>query len=300
MRPIPEYLPALITPFTQRGEIFIECSLAEQASEQLALRFAVQDTGIGIPHEVQARLFKPFTQVDASTTRRFGGTGLGLAIARGIVTEHGGTIPPLIKEIGTDALFALQRVLAGEELERARTFYRHCRDGDLATQYNMKAIEDMGLLKMDEAFAARYVNEGFSGGEKKRSEMYQLAVAAPKVAVLDEIDSGLDVDAVGGHSARQFVERNVSTSTRPRRSSPWTDAPVSSSNVRCCPRSHDSAVSNACRCCPQVKRSRSSIRSSPGCSPSANTNGPSDQESRSYTMSNVCCCTLVTMSDWVT
>ena len=46
--------------------------------------------------------------------------------------ERGGTIPPLIKEIGTDALFALQRVLAGEELERARAFYRHCRDGDLA------------------------------------------------------------------------------------------------------------------------------------------------------------------------
>ncbi len=47
-------------------------------------------------------------------------------------TERGWTIPPLIKEIGTDALFALQRVLTGEGLERARTFYRHCRDGDLA------------------------------------------------------------------------------------------------------------------------------------------------------------------------
>lgn len=47
-------------------------------------------------------------------------------------TEHAGLIPPLIKEIGTDALFALQRVLEGEALERARAFYRHCRDGDLA------------------------------------------------------------------------------------------------------------------------------------------------------------------------
>jgi Fe-S cluster assembly ATP-binding protein len=47
-----------------------------------------------------------------------------------------------------------------------------------------------------EPFMDRYVNVGLSGGEKKRSEMYQLAVAAPKVAVLDEIDSGLDVDAV--------------------------------------------------------------------------------------------------------
>ena len=47
-----------------------------------------------------------------------------------------------------------------------------------------------------EAFMHRYVNVGLSGGERKRSEMYQLAVAAPKVAILDEIDSGLDVDAV--------------------------------------------------------------------------------------------------------
>jgi 4-hydroxybutyryl-CoA dehydratase/vinylacetyl-CoA-Delta-isomerase len=47
-------------------------------------------------------------------------------------TQRGGTIPPLIKEIGTDALFALQRVLEGEGLERARAFYRHCCDGDLA------------------------------------------------------------------------------------------------------------------------------------------------------------------------
>ena len=47
-----------------------------------------------------------------------------------------------------------------------------------------------------EPFMDRYVNVGLSGGEKKRSEMYQLAVAAPKVAILDEIDSGLDVDAV--------------------------------------------------------------------------------------------------------
>lgn len=56
-----------------------------------------------------------------------------------------------------------------------------------------EAAEDQ--LQM-EPFMDRYVNVGLSGGERKRSEMYQLAVAAPKVAILDEIDSGLDVDAV--------------------------------------------------------------------------------------------------------
>jgi len=56
--------------------------------------------------------------------------------------------------------------------------------------------EKMSLLKVDREFARRYVNEGFSGGEKKKSEILQLAVLQPKLAVLDETDSGLDIDAL--------------------------------------------------------------------------------------------------------
>jgi Fe-S cluster assembly ATP-binding protein len=56
--------------------------------------------------------------------------------------------------------------------------------------------EKMALLKLDDTFAARYVNEGFSGGEKKRLEMLQMAVLQPEFAILDETDSGLDIDAL--------------------------------------------------------------------------------------------------------
>jgi Fe-S cluster assembly ATP-binding protein len=56
--------------------------------------------------------------------------------------------------------------------------------------------EKMALLRMDESFATRYVNEGFSGGEKKRLEMLQMAVLEPEMAILDETDSGLDIDAL--------------------------------------------------------------------------------------------------------
>ncbi len=56
--------------------------------------------------------------------------------------------------------------------------------------------EKMALLKMDESIASRYVNEGFSGGEKKRLEMLQMAVLEPEMAILDETDSGLDIDAL--------------------------------------------------------------------------------------------------------
>ncbi|MEO0423995.1 MAG: Fe-S cluster assembly ATPase SufC [Pseudomonadota bacterium] len=56
--------------------------------------------------------------------------------------------------------------------------------------------EKMQLMQMDESFLQRGVNEGFSGGEKKRNEILQMAVLAPKLAVLDETDSGLDIDAL--------------------------------------------------------------------------------------------------------
>jgi len=62
--------------------------------------------------------------------------------------------------------------------------------------FRNKMREKMALLRMDEGFAARYVNDGFSGGEKKRLEMLQMAVLEPEMAILDETDSGLDIDAL--------------------------------------------------------------------------------------------------------
>lgn len=56
--------------------------------------------------------------------------------------------------------------------------------------------EKMALLKMDPNFAGRYLNEGFSGGEKKRAEILQMAALRPEIAILDETDSGLDIDAL--------------------------------------------------------------------------------------------------------
>jgi Fe-S cluster assembly ATP-binding protein len=56
--------------------------------------------------------------------------------------------------------------------------------------------EKMEMLKMDSSFAGRYLNEGFSGGEKKRAEILQMAMLQPEIAILDETDSGLDIDAL--------------------------------------------------------------------------------------------------------
>ncbi|MFN8524873.1 MAG: Fe-S cluster assembly ATPase SufC [Chloroflexota bacterium] len=65
-----------------------------------------------------------------------------------------------------------------------------------AGEFRKQLMAKMQLLKMDPAFAARYVNDGLSGGEKKRAEVLQMALLQPKIAVMDETDSGLDIDAL--------------------------------------------------------------------------------------------------------
>jgi len=65
-----------------------------------------------------------------------------------------------------------------------------------ARDFRQEMRERMKLLKMNDSFAGRFVNEGFSGGEKKRAEILQMAMLQPKYAVLDETDSGLDIDAL--------------------------------------------------------------------------------------------------------
>src|SRR5436309_14684715 len=56
--------------------------------------------------------------------------------------------------------------------------------------------EKLKTLRMDESFATRYLNDGFSGGEKKRAEILQMALLKPEIAIMDETDSGLDIDAL--------------------------------------------------------------------------------------------------------
>ncbi|MEZ4834524.1 MAG: ATP-binding protein [Caldilineaceae bacterium] len=78
--------------FTEAGEVFVEVTSQSLGAGRHRLQFAVRDTGIGIPEDRMDRLFQSFSQVDASTTRRFGGTGLGLAISKQLVELMGGLV----------------------------------------------------------------------------------------------------------------------------------------------------------------------------------------------------------------
>ncbi len=78
-----------------------------------------------------------------------------------------------------------------------------------AAQYYRRLYEKMDLLKIDRKFTARSVNEGFSGGEKKRCEILQMAMLQPQIAIMDETDSGLDIDAL------RIVSEGVNTMRGP-------------------------------------------------------------------------------------
>jgi Fe-S cluster assembly ATP-binding protein len=85
-----------------------------------------------------------------------------------------------------------------------RTAVNSVRDEELSPMEMYKLLQEkMAVMRMDPKFAERYLNEGFSGGEKKRNEILQLLMLEPRLAILDETDSGLDIDAL------QVVARGV-------------------------------------------------------------------------------------------
>jgi Fe-S cluster assembly ATP-binding protein len=96
-----------------------------------------------------------------------------------------------------------------------RSAYNSIRKYKGEKELNVKEFNDLlksklDLLKLDESFIKRSVNEGFSGGEKKRNEIFQMAILDPKLAILDETDSGLDIDAL------QIVANGVNTLQKER------------------------------------------------------------------------------------
>src|SRR6266511_2190980 len=113
---------------------------------------------------------------------------LGCAIENLVIAARASGLAPVeIPGVGNlyflrTALNALRRSRGDEELD--------------AIDFLSLAKEKMKLVDLDPAFGSRSLNEGFSGGEKKRNEVFQMAVLEPRLAILDEIDSGLDIDAL--------------------------------------------------------------------------------------------------------
>ena len=161
--------------FTDRGEVLVSVRVLAWHPTGADLNFAVRDSGIGISAENMSRLFKPFSQVDASTTRRFGGTGLGLAICRRLIEMMGGRISVeseagrgstfsftlRLQEIGTSgaipassrSIFSGRRALVVDDNPTSRRILH-----DLAAAWGMQTVlvdsatAALGLLRAAETF----------------------------------------------------------------------------------------------------------------------------------------------------
>jgi signal transduction histidine kinase/CheY-like chemotaxis protein len=114
--------------FTEKGEVVIRSALEQEDDKYPVIRFSVTDTGIGIPKDRMDRLFQSFSQVDASTTRRYGGTGLGLAISKELSGMMGGRIG-VESEYGKGSMFWFTAVL--EKQPRGR-------DIDIVVPYDIR------------------------------------------------------------------------------------------------------------------------------------------------------------------
>lgn len=146
--------------FTEHGGVVLEATVDKASGDSLFLKFAVRDTGMGIPLDKQQAIFEAFAQADVSTTRRFGGTGLGLAICARLVQLMDGRIW-LESAEGEGAAFFFTARLGGEispptELVSQQYFGRRALvidDNQLAGQYFVRLLERLGIQ-------ASWVGEG--------------------------------------------------------------------------------------------------------------------------------------------
>ena len=134
--------------FTEKGEVVLRVCIAkpeEENRDSISLRIAVKDSGIGISQEGQAKLFKSFSQVDASTTRKYGGTGLGLAISQRLVALMGGELQVQSKE--------------GEGSEFYFTGRFGCESWSTTRRDVPEGIKDLQILAIDDSESCRELLE---------------------------------------------------------------------------------------------------------------------------------------------
>jgi signal transduction histidine kinase/CheY-like chemotaxis protein/ligand-binding sensor domain-containing protein len=134
--------------FTTHGEVFIKVKLENADAGELSLKFTVRDTGIGIPADKMDRLFKAFSQVDSSTTRKYGGTGLGLIISEKLVNLMGGSIS-VNSEVGVGTTFSFT-IKAKNGLKPQRNY----------VYLNIEAIAGKTVMVIDDNATNREIIQG--------------------------------------------------------------------------------------------------------------------------------------------
>lgn len=169
--------------FTENGGVTIEVSVLPTEREQKVIHFAVHDTGIGISEEAQAKLFTPFTQAEASTTRKYGGTGLGLAICDKLIEAMGGKIQVQSQHgSGSKFYFDIPFAPVKQEAHEAEALTDHI-ENDLITtppmrilvvednEMNRKVLEGLLIQKKHTVFLAANGMEALQVCRREKPEL---------------------------------------------------------------------------------------------------------------------------------
>jgi signal transduction histidine kinase len=187
--------------FTEEGEVFLQVTEETNAELETILRFTIGDTGIGIPLDVQSRLFQPFTQADGSTTRKYGGTGLGLAISKQLVELMGGEIG-FSSELGQGSTFwftvPMEKQLLVESvlLHSPKPVFTERRVAPDKSNVRILLVEDY-VINQDVAirqlkqlgYRADVVNDGLEALNALELTRYDIVLMDCQMPVLDGYDA---------------------------------------------------------------------------------------------------------------
>jgi signal transduction histidine kinase/CheY-like chemotaxis protein/HPt (histidine-containing phosphotransfer) domain-containing protein len=182
--------------FTHEGEVAVRASLESETGEEALVRFSIKDTGIGIPAHKQDCLFKQFSQVDGSTTRKFGGTGLGLAISKQLAEAMGGGIGVQSEEGKGSEFWFTARFLKQPKQGRDLTPPADMHGARILVVDDNASNREIMLVQF-KAWGARA--DEATDGEAGLCLLREAARAADpyQVAVLDMQMTGMDGEALG-------------------------------------------------------------------------------------------------------
>ncbi len=181
--------------FTEQGEIVISARVVEETDNDCLLRFAVQDTGIGLTQEQIGKLFQSFSQADTSTSRKYGGTGLGLAISKKLANLMGGDVG-VESEYGKGSTFWFTARL-GKGVAKARKFLPEpdlrgrrilvVDDNEMSRIVLTDMLTDMTFAVQDVASGKAALEEIHAAAENKNP--YDVVLLDWKMPVMDGIET---------------------------------------------------------------------------------------------------------------
>lgn len=191
--------------FTNEGGVYLVVALAQAEENRLTLEFTVKDTGIGISSKKLDRLFKPFSQLDSSMTRRYGGTGLGLAICKSLVQMMGGEIAVESIE-GKGATFVFTICVHTHEEE-----YHRLREEERSARYRVHGERQPNILIVDDHPINRKLMDSMLRKMGMKADMAEDGrqavdmVAGPKV--YDMIFMDLQMPVMDGLEAARLIRQ---------------------------------------------------------------------------------------------